>query len=492
LTTTHNTTVNGAVNAPFTSIPFKVEQDYERLEISVAFSQKGWYSLFIFDSKSEIRAQALFIQEPKTIRISTSINHASFSTTPGEIPQGDWKIEIETPTFSENHTYNIQIMGENNQDPSVEDVPINSWSLSGSGNILELSLFSNDKVYNSESRWYKGDFHTHTTESDGKMTPSAGMSQAKVMELDFFVATDHNMIPTKWIGDQVMVIPGIEITSTKGHFNALGLTKWVNWRPSSQDGGMETEVGMNRIIREVKEAGAVVSINHPMLKPWEWQFQETELSEIDVIEIWNDPTYKDNPIATEQALHLWNVLWNDGHRIFGIGGSDSHLLPTESYQDGGPPSVIGDPATYIYCEGLSPSTLLKGVLNGHAYVSRGPEYNITIHANGTSYLPGDDLTGSFGTEDELVIHYEINPLMLKNSAQLNWISEGQIISRETLVEGQACKKQFTWSKKETTWLRFEVRSDDGTLLSFANPIYTGKKSPALNNWRDLLTAANYL
>ncbi|MEW9050221.1 MAG: CehA/McbA family metallohydrolase [Neobacillus sp.] len=492
MTTTDNTTVNGAVNAPSTSIPFKVEQDYERLEISVGFSQKGWYSLFVFDSKSELRAQALFIQEPKTIVISTCINHASFSSTPGIIPQGDWKIEIESPAYSENHTYTIQIMGENNLDNIAEEVSVNGWSRSGSGDILELSLFSNDKIYNSESRWYKGDFHTHTTESDGKMTPAAGMSQAKTMELDFFVATDHNIIPTKWISEQVMVIPGIEITSSKGHFNALGLTKWVNWRPTTRDGGMETEVGMNRVIREVKEVGAVVSINHPMLKPWEWQFHETKLAEIDVIEIWNDPTYKDNPIATEQALHLWNVLWNDGHRIFGIGGSDSHLLPTESYQEGGAPSVIGDPATYIYCEGLSANSLLKGVLKGHAYVSRGPEYAIKITANGKSYLPGDDLSQCFASEDEVVIHYQINPAKLEKDAQLYWISEGQIISKEILINGQEYKKQFNWNKKENAWLRFEVRSEDGTLLSFANPIYSGTKQTTLHNWKDLLRAAKYL
>ena len=147
------------------------------------------------------------------------------------------------------------------------------------------------------------------------------MDQAKKMGLDYFAVTDHNILPTKWIRDDVLTIPGIEITSSKGHFNALGLKKWIDWRPTCMDGGMETEEGMNRILAEAKFAGALVSINHPMLKPWEWQFKTTPLSLVDVIEIWNDPTYKDNPAATEEALQLWDILWNDGHRIYGIGGS---------------------------------------------------------------------------------------------------------------------------------------------------------------------------
>lgn len=41
--------------------------------------------------------------------------------------------------------------------------------------------FDIDKNYSDESRWYKGDFHTHTRLSDGKETTRSAMKKAEQM-----------------------------------------------------------------------------------------------------------------------------------------------------------------------------------------------------------------------------------------------------------------------------------------------------------------------
>lgn len=477
------------LQAPSLSLPIEIEKNFDWLSFSISFSTKGWYSILIWDPNRCLRAQSLTMIEPKTISISSNPIETSFAAVSGRIIEGFWTIEILSPTYSENHKFTIQsTFGSGNRNGDV--VEGETWSTDGISNGFELNKYNLEKVYNKETRWFKGDFHTHTTESDGKMTPLNGMTQAKKMNLDYFVATDHNILPTKWLAnDEVMVIPGVEITSSKGHFNALGLTKWIDWRPTCQDGGMETEHGMNRIIREVKAAGAIVSINHPMLKPWEWQYRKTPLAEIDVIEIWNDPTYKDNPLATEQALQLWDILWNDGYRIYGIGGSDSHLLPTESYEEGGPPSVIGDPATYVYCEQLSTNHLLDGVMKGRAYVSRGPEYIINISIDGNSYLPGSNLSECFESNEEIRVWYEVLPINAPANAKFSWIKDGNKIEEQEIYQGKAIQKEFLLKKDEVTWLRFEARSKDGELLSFVNPIFIGSKKQSLITWGDLLEVA---
>jgi hypothetical protein len=492
LTASYATKIDGVLEAPSFSLPFTLDSQFDWLELTLSFSVKGWYSILIWDPSNSLRAQSLIISESKTITISSSSTETSFGAVTGNISAGEWVLEILSPTASSERQYTFEFIGGfgKNGKAAIEG---QTWSDEGTVNSFLLNKYQKDQEINTETRWYKGDFHTHTTESDGKMTLAAGMEQAKKMNLDFFVSTDHNILPTKWVEDDMLVVPGVEITSSKGHFNALGLTKWVDWRPSSVDGGMETEQGMNRIIREVKASDAVVSMNHPMLQPWEWQYRNTLLADLDVIEIWNDPTYKDNPVATEQALQLWNTLWDDGHRIFGIGGSDSHLLPTESYEEGGPPSVIGDPATYVYCNGLSARTLLDGVKRGKAYVSRGPEFIINILVDGISYLPGSDLTDCFDGKEEVDVWYEVMPIKTPDYARIHWIKDGQIIKNSTLTltGGKILQERFTLKSGETSWIRFEIRSVTGELLSFVNPIFTGKKDPFLKTWGDLLDTVDF-
>ncbi|MCA1032025.1 CehA/McbA family metallohydrolase [Bacillus timonensis] len=479
--------INGVANTPFISKVLEIDADYDWLKLSITFFKKGWFGIFLWDPNGKLRVQSLYINEPKEILISKNSDATSFSCVSGEIPKGKWRVEILSATYKSEPYYEMECTcGLLSEDVSSEDSNVWATTSTSTSSVLDLNHFDARRVYNDEKKWYKGDFHTHTNESDGKMTPEQGMEQAKKMGLDYFVATDHNILPTKWVKDSVMVIPGIEVTSSKGHFNALGLTRWIDWRPTCEDGGMETEVGMNRILRECREAGAVVSLNHPMLKPWEWQFQETLLSSFDTIEIWNDPTYKDNPKATEEALVLWNMLWNDGHRLFGIGGSDSHLLPTESYEKNGPPSVIGDPATYVLSEGLSTDALLSAVKKGKVYVARGPVLEVDIEVNGEASDLGSDLTATsklhFGAHIDYSIAYENVP---KDSV-LYWVQDGEVVDQSNISETGKLERSFSFSQDQITWLRFEIRSKDGELLAFGNPIFQGSKQPTIKTWGQLL------
>lgn len=482
--------VNGVVNTPFSTKSFNVDSDFDWMKLSLSFTKKGWYSLFIWDPAQNLRAQALYINETKNITLSTNPEITNFSSVPGPILKGEWKLEILAATYKANPDYTLTYeCGQATVESEIKS--FDSW-IEGTdhNNGFKLNLYDSSKVLKQEQKWYKGDFHTHTTESDGKMTPERGMEQAKKMGLDYFTATDHNILPTKWLKDDLLVIPGIEITSTKGHFNALGLTTWVDWRPTCADGGMETDEGMTRILGEARKAGAIVSLNHPMLKPWEWQYKNTPLSAFDVIEIWNDPTYKDNPKATEEALSLWSILWNDGHRIYGIGGSDSHLLPEDSYEKNGPPSVIGDPATYVFAEELSADSILLGVRKGNVYVSRGPVLDCDVKVNDIGYKPGKDLKH---TSDDKEIHftYELTYENIPEDSSLYWILNGTNHLTCKLQQSGKISESFKWNKDETNWLRFEIRKQNGELLVFANPVYLGEKQPTIHTWGELLRVADY-
>lgn len=479
-----NREFTGIINKPVQAVLFEVANNYEWMNLELSFSKKGWYSIFLWDPYHKLRAQVLCIEEKKKVTVSINPNQTSFSATPGSIAAGEWKLEVSAHTYQQAPAYTIMIeYGKGNVEKVYTETDI--WCSDYTEPGLTLDLYNSTHVYNQKKGWYKGDFHTHTNLSDGKLTPEQGMKQAKEMTLDYFVATDHNILPTKWVRDEVLVMPGIEITSTKGHFNALGLTKWIDWRPSSHDGGMETEEGMNRIIREVKEAGALVSINHPLLKPWEWQFQTTLLQDIDTIEIWNDPTYQDNPKATEGALILWDNLLNDGYQIYGIGGSDSHLLPTESYIQGGPPSVIGDPATVVKAENLSSEAVLMAVKKGRAYVSRGPVLDISITADEEELQLGSQVPEKYASTISYAITYDNIP----QGSYLRWIQEGKEVGISSLEDRGTIYQRFSFEEPSYTWLRFELRNKEKELLAFGNPIFKGRKTVSLSTWGELMTMA---
>ncbi|SFB04402.1 MULTISPECIES: CehA/McbA family metallohydrolase [unclassified Bacillus (in: firmicutes)] len=489
MTISFSTELNGVIDTPFLCIPMTIDQEYNWLELELSFSKKGWFSILIWGPNGTLRNQCLYINEPKTIKISANADESTYGSVSGVIPAGKWKLEILCATHHSKPEYQISYR-VGSEISSTLPHSTENWSTSPIPNGFELNLFDVKKKRQMTKKWLKGDFHTHTNESDGKMTAEKGMEQAKKMGLDFFVATDHNILPTKWLEDDLIVIPGIEITSSKGHFNAIGLTQWVDWRPNALDGGMETAEGMSRILREVKEAGAIASINHPMLKPWEWQYKSTLLTDFDIIEIWNDPTYKDNPEATEKAIKLWDTLWNDGHHMFAIGGSDSHLLPTESYEKNGPPSVIGDPATYVLADEYSAQGILKGVRQGKVYISRGPILDVIMNTNGKEITFGSNLTDVIA--EEIYVSIVLDYCEVPKGSILKWIKDGEEIDRSEFENSSGqIHANFTFPKDETTWLRFEIRGENGELLSIANPIFRGNKTPKLKTWGDLLEAAGY-
>lgn len=477
MTIIHLNEVKGVFDTPFTFQTIHVSKPCKWLKIHFEKEEKGWCELLITDPNGVIRAQALLLNERMEIVISDDIATSSYSTVPGPIQEGEWRMEMISMK-SIPFTYSIKFGNE--ELPSLYSYELEAYAANQYEGEFTLKAWNPNEEVQSETKWYKGDFHTHTNLSDGKLTVEEGMESARRMGLDFFVATDHNIIPTKWLKSDILVIPGVEITSTKGHFNALGIQKWVDWQPYCEDGGMESEEGMNRILKDVKEASGVRSINHPMLKPWDWQFTETLLDEVDVIEIWNDPTFKDNPKATEEALHLWNKLLNDGYRIPGIGGSDSHMRPTEKYPGATVPSLIGDPATYVWAVGLSASSILNGIKRGSVYVTRFIDLKLDIRSEGRSVLLGSEI------EDDSMVQFTIELEKWEEECDIVWIQNGATLLKETIEPNKSYSYTANFVDREFQWLRFEIRSKNGELLAFSNPIYKGKKTPTMKTWGELL------
>jgi hypothetical protein len=220
-----------------------------------------------------------------------------------------------------------------------------------------------------EPFWARGDLHCHTRHSDGDSWPREVLNAAAAIGLDFLGITDHNaaiphVAPPPGSGLPVL-IPGVEVTTYGGHWNAWGATvppgapNWFDFRDPTPAG---TQAAVDLALRR----GAFVSVNHP--KPFgpPWSFPEVRGHH--AIEVWNGPWERLN--AT--SLTYWEEQLRRGERLVAVGGSDTHRLLTHPEEPLRPPR-LGEPTTWVYVgETVTPEAVVAGLRAGRCFISASP------------------------------------------------------------------------------------------------------------------------
>lgn len=198
-------------------------------------------------------------------------------------------------------------------------------------------------------RWYAGDFHAHTLHSDGSESIDQLAARAVRSGLDFLAVTDHNTtshhahLPGVGARHSVTLLPGQEVTTSRGHANALGDIGWIDFRRPA-----------NTWVSEVAARGGVLSVNHAVDGDCSWQHPLAMLPR--AIELWHISWYR-NLAASFPFAFL--ARWGSG--VVPIGGSDFHN-PSEGY-------TLGTPTTWVCAEANSPEAILAGVAAGRTAIS---------------------------------------------------------------------------------------------------------------------------
>lgn len=351
------------------------------------------------------------------------------------------------------------------------------------------SAYNFSKVQNPNAGWYRGDFHVHTTASDGDYPPSLVAEIAKTEGLDFIAITDHNAITglTELRDDlDFLVIPGVEVTLTKGHFNTLDLGLSAAW--TERICGNKISIPLppryqtvTQLLQESAEYGQLNSINHPLLHPWAWDFNDTDLRTIHCLELWNDLYYPDNEHANPKTVAMWTKWLNAGHRITAIGGSDYHYPPRPEENKFG--ERLGYPATFVYADELSVAGVMAGLRQQRAYVSKGPQLSFEAKINGESFGIGADVG-----EKEGRIDFAATILSKPKTMQIQLVKNGQVIA-EAKVKGKKAEISFSDMLDGNTpaWYRLDVFDADGQKLAITNPIFTGVRcEPTLFMYGDFV------
>lgn len=459
------------------------------IEIQAITKLDCLFYMWIFDSNGVLRVQHLLKNTKEELVVSDNAKNCSKGVYPGEIVSGKWKIVLFTEKSDKYIEYRLKI--KLNKEVYTEKYEKDYWvDYEKENSMLSLNTYEWSKKFCNEKKWYRGDFHTHSNLSDGKMNSEMYINTAKSMKLDFAVSTEHNILPTGWCkSNDILVIPGTEVTLKDGHFNIFGLDKFLDFKFDDSYEGM-----IMRILKEQhKNKRTICSINHPVLEFWKWKFYNVEIKYIDTWEICNDPTYYLAKESNDIAIKLLDILWNDGYRIWGVGGSDSHLLPSETYDNSKDPSIIGDPCTYVYSDNLSAESILNSVQLGNVYVARGLELEINIYNDEIRYLPGNEININ---DDKISVQYGIKvsenywqnsngivPLE-KEKLKALLIVNGKVVEEKSIKDKEIIF-ETEWKKNEFKYIRVEIRTLENEFRAYINPIYHGIKVPEIKTFKEL-------
>ena len=231
-------------------------------------------------------------------------------------------------------------------------------------------------------RWYKGDFHVHSTESgDATATIDQIVELARSRGLDFVNLSDHNtdsQLPLAAAAQAaqtaqpgVLLLRGAEITTYAGHGNAVGLGAYVDHRI-----GLAGRT-IGQVLDDVAAQRAVFLVNHPTLDLGDacigcaWAHPTTPWDKVTGMEIITGKWDVVERVFVPGAVALWDDLAAQGFRIAAVGGSDDHRAGAGT---GLTDSQLGSPTTLVLADELSEAAILEGLRRGRTIVQlRGPD-----------------------------------------------------------------------------------------------------------------------
>ena len=456
-------TLTGADHQTYREVPFKVPAGVTRITVEFDYSGR--------EQKATID---LGLRDPQRFRGWSGGNKAGFTVseaeaTPsylaGPLPAGTWKLVLGAPNIRKGSTaaYRAQI-----------------W-FSQAANLSQAT---------GGPGWYRGDLHLHTGHSDGTCLSHLGakvpcpvfktLEAASARGLDFVSVTDHNATsqngPLRELAayfDDLVLIPGREITTFQGHANVFGPTGPIDFQL-----GSPRAPRLAKILDQVAAAGGLISINHPALPSGEacmgcgWSVADTPYGAIGAMEAVNGGGMAliggkaEGPFS---GIPFWEARLNEGWRITAIGGSDNH----DATLDPAKAPAVGMPTTVVHAVEKSQAAILAAIRAGHVFIdvsgSRDRLIEVTGEVGGASAEMGDVLVAPAGTTVRVSVHVRGGAgarLSLAGSAA------GLVRLEAPALAGDDETRAFELvSDGKPGWLRVDLRGADGRLILLTNPLY---------------------
>jgi histidinol phosphatase-like PHP family hydrolase len=216
-------------------------------------------------------------------------------------------------------------------------------------------------------RFWRGNLHTHSDQSDGAMSPEKTVSHYRAAGYDFVAITDHFRAEYGFPVTDTRSLRSAEFTTLLGaelhaprteagpswHIVAVGLP--LDFRPPGPG-----ETGPE-LARRARATGAFIGMAHPSASLLTAADAES-LDAAHAVEVYNALAARED---RGESWHLTDVLLNRGRRLTTYAADDAHFQPQD------PPGCAA--WVHVRAASLDPDQLLAALKAGHFYSSTGPE-----------------------------------------------------------------------------------------------------------------------
>ena len=267
---------------------------------------------------------------------------------------------------------------------------------------------------------YKINLHTHTTLSDGKLTPAETVQCYRAKGYDALALTDHWFYGEEQAEDDFLILSGIEYNIGGGDcrdevYHIVGLG--CRYAPS-----VTLSMNAQQIVDGIRAAGGLAVLAHPA-----WSLNTPEqilrLKKIDATEIYNSVSGFNMSRRPDSGL-IVDMIASRGCVLPLIAADDTHFYTGDECM------------SWIMLEAsdLTREAILPAIRAGKFYATQGPEIHL--------YREGDDFVVRCSPVQEIVF--------LSN-----------VVYSKRVFTGEGLTESRYTPRKEECFIRAEVTDKDG-------------------------------
>ena len=228
------------------------------------------------------------------------------------------------------------------------------------------------------SRWFKGNTHAHTLQSDGDSTPEEVTKWYRENGYNFLFITDHETITpveelNKTFGKagEFEVFTGQEVTDRLDgkpyHVNGLGVK-----RVTMPQRGKTVVENLQLNVDSVRSSGGIVQLNHPNFG-WALNAEQIgRVKNVKLMEIFNGHPLVNNlgGGGSPSVETIWDSVLSGGKLIYGIASDDVHSVRKLGNRKVPTP---GHGWVMVRAQELTEKAILEALERGDFYSSTGVE-----------------------------------------------------------------------------------------------------------------------
>ena len=211
--------------------------------------------------------------------------------------------------------------------------------------LITTTFYSSDCV--AQKMWYRGNTHTHTTFSDGKLLPDAVKDLYVKAGYDFLFFTDENkIIPINSLTDKNFLCFNGEEAIMEQHISCLNIDSTV------------PPTNFSEVVENSYLHGGFAVLNHPRRGTHEvYAPAISSLEQLKFMEIFNGKSEKDGHYDDQTT---WDTVLTHGKLIYGIAADDFHET-----------KHLGKGWIMVRSDTLQKDSIINSILRGDFYCSTG-------------------------------------------------------------------------------------------------------------------------